>query len=175
MTERPGTVHLGPRYTLSPREFLVLYGRANGLEVKDAADQVGISKISGESHMKTLIKRNKPKLDSSHKTPRALLGCLIINGVLDEKIIVDDVPTTVRYTQRQMDVVSLLLSGMSTSEIAQQLGVSVGKVYRHVSRIYKKASANNYLHFAAIMASSSLQNIPQIRLSEPHTSRVPKR
>ena len=54
-------------------------------------------------------------------------------------------------TQREQDIISLLMKGKSNQEIAQTLFLTVGTVKNYISQIYSKAGitdrANAILHF----------------------------
>ena len=55
------------------------------------------------------------------------------------------------FTQREQDIIRLLMQGKSNQEIAQSLFLTVGTVKNYISQIYSKAGisdrANAILHF----------------------------
>jgi len=55
------------------------------------------------------------------------------------------------FTQRELDIIRLLMQGKSNQEIAQTLFLTVGTVKNYISQIYSKAGitdrANAILHF----------------------------
>ncbi|MHB9112878.1 MAG: response regulator transcription factor [Thermoleophilia bacterium] len=74
----------------------------------------------------------------------------------------------VRLSRRELEIIGLLLLGMTNKEIARQLFLSPETVKTHISRTYRKLGARNRAH-AAIKAIALIPNDTLYLSSENHT------
>jgi DNA-binding CsgD family transcriptional regulator len=51
-------------------------------------------------------------------------------------------------TRRELEILGLLASGMSTPDIAAPLGITPGTVKSHLTRVYRKIGAQNRVQAA---------------------------
>jgi DNA-binding CsgD family transcriptional regulator len=57
-------------------------------------------------------------------------------------------PGSAALTPRQREVLALVASGLSTPDVARQLGITPGTVKTHLSAIYKLIGAHNRVQAA---------------------------
>jgi len=65
-----------------------------------------------------------------------------------------DVVGTARLTSREAEVVALLMDGMRSARIADELGISVNTVRSHVQNIMSKLGVNSRLEVAGVVAQN---------------------
>lgn len=65
-----------------------------------------------------------------------------------------DVVDTARLTSREAEVVALLMEGMRSARIADELGISVNTVRSHVQNIMSKLGVNSRLEVAGVVAQN---------------------
>lgn len=68
--------------------------------------------------------------------------------------------TTITLTDRQIEILGLVLEGKTTKEVAKSLFVSKRTIDFHLSRIYQKLSATNRVQ--AIRRATELGLVPHI-------------
>ncbi|WP_407313570.1 response regulator transcription factor [Pseudomonas sp. nanlin1] len=62
-----------------------------------------------------------------------------------------------KVTKRELDVMNLLVSGLTNKQIGQRLGISNHTVRDHISTICGKLNAANRVELAAIVAKIEAQ------------------
>ncbi|MFP4442080.1 MAG: YCF48-related protein [Spirochaetia bacterium] len=55
------------------------------------------------------------------------------------------------FTEREMEIVKLIMRGLSYQDIAEQLYISLATVKTHVHHIYKKSGAKNRIHLMQLL------------------------
>jgi DNA-binding NarL/FixJ family response regulator len=92
--------------------------------------------------------KDQPLSDLRLAVERVLAGDRWISGPLLDKLVAPSPTTSTSVsclTKRQREVLHLLQDGLDNKSIAQQLGISVKTVERHLTRLYRALDVNSRL------------------------------
>ncbi len=97
---------------------------------------------------------SKEELANAIRSARA--GQATISAEAANDLLVDSADASVELTEREREVLALLVKGLSNKEIAKQLHRSPFTVRHHVSQLIKKLGAANRAEVAAIATKMRL-------------------
>jgi len=100
--------------------------------------------------------------DADQKELLAALRTVVDGGTFfspEIKVTIDEQPSSVILTQRQLDILHSASRGLSNPEIAQQLGISKDMVKHHLSAIFAKLGAATRAEAITIALSRHLLKI----------------
>jgi DNA-binding NarL/FixJ family response regulator len=124
---------------LRPRIRLIVMGGGSDFEFIEQVISVGARGVlSLEASEKELLMAVEVVNDGSVWAPRRVLSRL-----LDRANASPVPPTEVRLTNRELEVLKLLMRGLSNREIADALTVEQATVKAHLGRLMRKAGVTN--------------------------------
>ena len=77
------------------------------------------------------------------------------------KLCLESFCTRHRLTPREEDVVQLLLEGLTTSDMADRLGISLHTVRDHLKRLYRKTGVRSRSELLSLVSTAGAS--PKIR------------
>jgi DNA-binding CsgD family transcriptional regulator len=77
---------------------------------------------------------------------------------LKTKLIMKKISQEFELTEREKEVLNLLLAGQSNQKIAKELFISINTVKKHLSNIYQKAKVKSRTELTALVFKSKINN-----------------
>ena len=102
------------------------------------------------------VLKDASKEDLANAIRSARAGQATISGKAASDLLADPTPSAIELTEREREVLALLVKGMSNKEIAKQLHRSPFTVRHHVSQLIKRLGAANRAEVAAIAVKRGL-------------------
>ena len=100
--------------------------------------------------------KDTSKEELAHAIRSAHAGQTTICAEAADDLLAESADSAIELTDREREVVALLVKGMSNKEIARQLHRSPFTVRHHVSQLIKKLGAANRAEVAAIATQRGL-------------------
>lgn len=102
------------------------------------------------------VLKDASKEELAHAIRSARSGQTTISAEAANDLLVDSTESPIEITDREREVLALLVKGMSNKEIAKQLHRSPFTVRHHVSQLIKRLGAANRAEVAAIATRTGL-------------------
>ncbi|HVZ12456.1 MAG TPA: LuxR C-terminal-related transcriptional regulator [Patescibacteria group bacterium] len=148
------------KYAATPRQKQVIQHSLNGFVNNEIAVLMGISVKTVEAHKTHFAARRSIIEDPILTSNRALFINKAINGILDRELSVEKVEQKQPLTKREDEIMALILCGMSNTELAAELSISVKTVEAHVSHIRSKLGAHTKLQTVGLVTLNHLSLYP---------------
>ncbi len=121
---------------LTSREIKIITLRAKGLKQKGIAATLGISPGTVKNHFCNIFEALGANSAISAILKSVNLGLIKLEDITEVNPPLKPKPQ--RFSSRQSEILKMMENGMTSAEIAKQLGISVGTVKNHKTEIYKK-------------------------------------
>lgn len=152
--------------TLNEEAEVVLAAFAAGADSYCVKDDIKLDnllealRVTSEGHSwidpaiaKIILQHNRQRQGRKHLVPQ--LNTVTINAIgHDHSQILESYP----LTERELEVLELIVNGNSNEQIAQQLYITVGTVKTHVRNILNKLCADDRTQAAVLALRSGLVN-----------------
>ncbi|MEE8046736.1 MAG: LuxR C-terminal-related transcriptional regulator, partial [Dehalococcoidia bacterium] len=124
----------------------------------DAELQEALSAAAPNRTWRLLLKHGTDITDvlSSSGEQLAAAGASELLGLLEDKLVVDEVAERFQLSERELEVFELIYDGLSNDEIGEKLFVAQSTIKTHINRLYRKIDVSTRAQAVSWAAQNGL-------------------